>query len=1037
VTPITIDRFPDYFRALHGREPYAWQRTLAADACQGRWPQVIDLPTGSGKTACIDIALFALACQAARPAAERQAPRRIFFCVNRRIIVDEAWTRSMAIAEKLAAAERVGHGVLAEAAAALRAVSGEGSRADVPAVDVLELRGGIYRDNRWARSATQPTIICTTIDQLGSRLLFRGYGVSAGAAPIQAALVAFDSLVLLDEAHISRPFQQTLAAVGRALVAEPAAPDVAATWPRPMIVVPMTATPADVDADGTVLRLGDADRAALAARLGASKPTTMREVRQVDLEAVTAVKAALEKGPSAIGVIVNRVATARQIHDELRGSLASAEGAPVALELVIGSMRPLDRDEQTERLRVMVGPERPDVTEHSCVVVATQCLEVGADFDFDVLITESASLDALRQRFGRLNRRGRSIEAKGVLLAERSSCRPEERLKEDRPLDPIYGNAAARTWNWLSSIAEDDVVDFGIDAMASAVGGAGDLTRLLAPSARMDAPILLPAFVDFWCQTSPAPNPDPDISLFLHGDRPERADVLVCWRSDIKQDEAPEIDERAIEIVSLLPPTAAECMSVSIDRLRRWLLPSPTGNSDGAGDLLAPAAEAEERAPRRSDGPSIVPPGRRGVLWRGPEASVVLQDLRDLRPGDTLVLPTSAKRSDELGHLPGDARCADAVDGAPSAESSTPRVGAPDVSHLDRAEDAFELARARVRLRVCQQRRHAWPKGPAVDALFDALCGDERPARPILKSLIKDAADEIAPTDADDEANPTHATLARRLRAIRSGPRMVIDSYPGGCGAVLGSVGPSRDRSPLVLPALDDGDDGTQSGSATSPVSLEDHTMHVVEEVRHLLTVLPLDRVADELILAAKLHDLGKADERFQAWLYGVDRTEWSAFLGSGLPLRAKSGDLRASLADALAARRRAELPRGFRHEMLSAQLAARSPNLPPASESCDLVLHLIEAHHGHARPFAPIVMDEHPPAVEAQGLALTAEERRSLPSHRIDSGVADRFWRTTRRFGWWGAAYLEAMLRLADQRASARESHQTAPDATPAEHTT
>ena len=129
----------------------------------GDWPRAIALPTAAGKTACIDIAVFALACRA------KDAPRRIFFVVDRRIVVDQAWLHAKQLARILRRSEV---GILKTMADSLREIA-----QDERPLDVYALRGGMYRETAWARSPLQPTVIASTVDQVGSRLLFRGYGV--------------------------------------------------------------------------------------------------------------------------------------------------------------------------------------------------------------------------------------------------------------------------------------------------------------------------------------------------------------------------------------------------------------------------------------------------------------------------------------------------------------------------------------------------------------------------------------------------------------------------------------------------------------------------------------------------------------------------------------------------------------------------------------------------------------------------------------------------------------------------------------------
>jgi CRISPR-associated endonuclease/helicase Cas3 len=209
-----------------------------------------------------------------------------------------------------------------------------------------------------------------------------------------------------------------------------------------------------------------------------------------------------------VGVIANRVGRARSVRDRLH------EHASV---LVIGRSRPIDRDRIAAMLDgLKTGRGRP---ESPLMLVGTQTLEAGIDVDLDGLVTEAAPLDSLRQRFGRVNRAGREIPAAGVVLGSRRA----------RDADPIYGAATAAT---IAHLWTDDAtsIDFGIDAMSLLLAPAVP-PSLLAP--RPDAPMLMPAYVTLWAQTSPRPMADPEPALFLHGVDREPASVQVVWRADL------------------------------------------------------------------------------------------------------------------------------------------------------------------------------------------------------------------------------------------------------------------------------------------------------------------------------------------------------------------------------------------------------------------------------------------------------------------------------------------------------------------------
>ena len=87
---MTPSDFTSFYRAVHCHPPFPWQESLLKKVVKEGWPPVIALPTSSGKTSAIDVAVFHLALESGKTALHRKASLRIFFVIDRRVVVDEA-----------------------------------------------------------------------------------------------------------------------------------------------------------------------------------------------------------------------------------------------------------------------------------------------------------------------------------------------------------------------------------------------------------------------------------------------------------------------------------------------------------------------------------------------------------------------------------------------------------------------------------------------------------------------------------------------------------------------------------------------------------------------------------------------------------------------------------------------------------------------------------------------------------------------------------------------------------------------------------
>ncbi|PIG90925.1 CRISPR-associated helicase Cas3' [Gloeocapsopsis sp. IPPAS B-1203] len=246
-------------------------------------------------------------------------------------------------------------------------------------IKVYCLKGGLV-EHGFEQDLTQPAILIGTQDQLLSRGLNRGFGVSWGQRPLHCAALTNDCRWILDEIQLTGVAYSTLVQLYKHW-------QKLGTFGQTQLCL-MSATFDDRPLENLKVERFELDTADLAHPILAAKVTRPKPVFRAVVQEMTDVAALVETKhvPKSLSlVVVNTVDRAREI-----GRLL-----PNLSPLIIHSrFLGIDREKLQQKLKAYQG-----------VIVATQVVEAGVDLDADLLITELCPWSSFVQRCGRCGRK--------------------------------------------------------------------------------------------------------------------------------------------------------------------------------------------------------------------------------------------------------------------------------------------------------------------------------------------------------------------------------------------------------------------------------------------------------------------------------------------------------------------------------------------------------------------------------------------------------------------------------------------------------
>lgn len=487
----------------------------------------------------------------------RSLPTRLIYVVDRRTVVDQATD----LAQML--------------------VNNWYSTFKGPPPAISTLRGQLADNRQWSRNPSHPAIIIGTVDLIGSALLFSGYRSSYKRKPLEAGLLGHDSLLVLDEAHLSRPFEKLLGSIasfqsdqGTGILSS-----------KSMKVMRMSATRHDsaqppqtftlaVDTGGN-LTGDDANDPIITERLGAKKHLTVHTIPEKDTVASGLARAALELSCSKLVgqriVVFTRkpddaraIATAIQKYGENKGSPGPYANA---VEILTGTMRGYERDQLVKkpvfRERWLNGDLRPDAQENQATVflISTSAGEVGFDLNADHLVGDAAPLDSWIQRLGRVNRRGQG--------------NAEVRyLRQTKPSDKnAFDLACLATSNLFS-----DGMDVSPNALTAFVAALTPEQLEQVSSPEPATRELTDILLDSWSLTSITGSMPgrPEVGPWLRGVDNQQAQTTIAWRAEVAEFDKQDVVEKELGAIFLKHPIRAhESLTVNTGYLLEFLKALP------------------------------------------------------------------------------------------------------------------------------------------------------------------------------------------------------------------------------------------------------------------------------------------------------------------------------------------------------------------------------------------------------------------------------------------------------------------------------